>query len=310
MKAKLLFNRFFTLGVTIGVISNFFLPSVYADHREDWRARWEEQRAYYERMPRSWTGGFETTHPCSGVVELQQGQTKTVSLGGWYNVQAVILQIEGVDRSGSTLEVWANGSMKGRFTVPGGDPSYFLTIGETTDELKITNIGGGRVVIRDVDVEQFHGSNGPVFYPQTPVYLAPVPQSSCSGQYPSPYPASMNVSSGMSKQVLAVLDVLEDFSTLEERKVFLQPVRVLATWTFSRGVASGDLHCATREGLLALVRQMQFANGFVLETLQKKALQGVGEQYWTVQFQLEQALGLPMSPAPSTCPVPSPSCSK
>ncbi len=85
--------------------------------------------------------GWVTTNLLGSNFSLSPGETRSLSLDGYRNVQKIFVQVES-QRYPATFEVIANGDVKGTVYVPATDPSYVVTIGETAHSLEFRHTSG------------------------------------------------------------------------------------------------------------------------------------------------------------------------
>jgi hypothetical protein len=97
-------------------------------------------------------GNYESpTHTAdilTHTVRLESGTTKQIRLpnGGQY-IKKLIISAEGL-RNDAMFEVVVNGDVKGTVYVPGRDPSYFVTIEDSTDSIELVSRGGTALISR------------------------------------------------------------------------------------------------------------------------------------------------------------------
>lgn len=105
-------------------------------------------------------GGYNGGYPSSGnglttidlldhSISLSEGETKTLSTRGRRYVESIIVQAD-ARWNDTTIEVIANGKVKGTIYIPRRDPSYVVTIAEEVDSILLRFVSGGTATIRDI----------------------------------------------------------------------------------------------------------------------------------------------------------------
>ncbi len=92
----------------------------------------------------------------SDVRTLQTATTVTVRMDGARYTRSLVVDAEGIDNSDSIVEVIVNGAVKQTLYVPRArkDPSYIVTVADTTEAVVLRHVSGGRVNIKSIKAER------------------------------------------------------------------------------------------------------------------------------------------------------------
>ena len=170
----------------------------------------------------------------AGEFFLGEGQTISIDLFGPKRVQKIYIQAEGV-RSDASFEVIANGDTKGTVHVPGRDPSYIVTIADTTNTIQFRHINGGTVHVRDVRALM---SDEVVAAPTTPVTTAPAPHGGTpvvgSSETYDWIRHGNNQAASLADEAIGLVNALEPYATSGEFTSYLLPIKKVAARAYAR----------------------------------------------------------------------------
>ena len=193
---------------------------------------------------------FETT-TISGSMTLDQGETETVSLYGWKRVQKLFIQAE--SRYGGTFEVVVNGDSKGTVYVPAMDPSYVVTIAESTNSIQLRHISGGSIYIRNIKSLQSvrgssDGTGGGIFSTHT-----------------------LDQGAALARRAIQLVDSLERYANYNEYGTYLLPIKKAAARAYATTTSRGDLSRHSRVVLKALQGEIEASRQYLGVTFERDA---------------------------------------
>lgn len=223
-----------------------------------------------------------TTEVLSGSFWVYPGEVKSINLNNWRYVQKIFVQAQS-SRSSTTIEVVTNGDTKGTIYVPGTDPSYVVTIGETVRSIQFRNISNGTVQINQV--QGVMSSSEPIAIRPGEFNPHCEPFTPCARPMPTPGLPGRNLGTSLSARAIYLVDILENYASYREFGIYLLPIKKVAGNAYATTAAYGDLSLASRAALLALERQIEFAGSYLDETFERDAafqsaveLKGLGEK--------------------------------
>jgi hypothetical protein len=195
---------------------------------------------------------YENVSLPGSYFSVEPYRTEQLQLQSWRYINRIVVQAEGHRKDGM-IEVIANGVVKGTIYVPARDPYYTVTINETVNSLEFRHISGGRVTVISVTAEQSRSRFG-----QDQVCCR-VPLSQ----------ARANLSTEIANQVIRLMEKLERFAKLDEQKTYLFPIKRQAGMLYAVAAARSDLSERTRDHVLALEKQIEFAHPFIQELFER-----------------------------------------
>jgi hypothetical protein len=233
----------------------------------------------------------ETVDLGSSDFTLAPGEVHSLELtGGWRNVQKIFVQADGVGRD-ATFEVIANGDVKGTVHVPGRDPNYVVTIGETARSLQFRHVMGGSIRIYNVKVTQSERvTDDPGYEPERDLECAIV--GGCAAGAPSiDLPKDIGFDSAkLAKQAITLVDRLEPWASVEEYKEYLLPIKVASARVFSLARLTPYYSSRLHYGLVALKKQIKFAGPYIEETFSRENLFTIAVELQHIADKLELSL--------------------
>jgi hypothetical protein len=222
---------------------------------------------------------------------LSTGEVKSLELtGGWRNVQKIFVQADGIGRE-ATFEVIANGDVKGTVHVPGRDPNYVVTIGESVRSLQFRHIMGGNVRIYNVKATQSERvTDDPGYEPERDLECAIV--GGCAAGAPViDVPKGVGFDSGkLAKQTITIVDRLEPWASVDEYKTYLLPIKISAARVFSLARLTPYHSSKLHWGLVALKKQIKFADPYIEETFSRENLFTIAVELQHIADKLELSL--------------------
>jgi hypothetical protein len=213
---------------------------------------------------------------------LSPGEMTSVPLASWMQVQRIFVQAEGY-RCNTTVEVYANGDLKGTMVLPGYDPSYAVTIAETTDRIELRNLGPCAASIRDIRAEVYFASNPSNFSPSIPAYSRPpIP-----GYAPSLSSQALNSAAAIAAEAINVTDGLRAGASGAENTTYLLPIKKVAGRLYAMANARGDLSGTVHMQLLALRAQIDFAAPYLDETFERDTMFELATQLLSLRERID-----------------------
>jgi hypothetical protein len=222
----------------------------------------------------SWRQHRQETVELSGSrFVLNPGQTKSISVGGWYHVRTVVIRAEGLTRSGGKFEVLANGRVKvSPFEVPGRDPSYLVDLNEAVKTIELRHISGGRIQIYDVKVTR--ASSG--YFSEEESWELPV-------RY-------RNDVAAQARRVISIVDELGEYANHADFGRFLLPVKKDAGRLYAVATARGELSSKTRRRACALLAEIIAAERFLDNAFEIKRAFRLAIELLRIKERLEDRL--------------------
>lgn len=222
-------------------------------------------------------GRYETAD-ISGSFYLDEGETKTVKLDHWRNVQKLIIQAEGV-RVDGTFEVIANGDTKGTVYVPGRDPSYIVTVAETIKSIQFRHVSGGKIYVRNVKAVQLKNVAGR--------------WDDCDYDYRCGGDLDLdarNSASRLAKRAINIVDGLEKYTNYADYGDYLLPIKKAAARAYANAEARGELSGKVRESLFVLKCQIEAAKDYISENFERDAAFELAVELLELQERLDHVL--------------------
>ena len=186
---------------------------------------------------------------------VDKGAMQTVDLGGWHYVKNIVVRAQGSGWSSGTIEVLANGDVKGTIHVPGNDPSFIVTIADTTSSLQFRQVEGGSVTIREVDATETIRMS-PSYNP--PGFSGNAPREDGS--------AGLRITNGataIASRAIELVDQLNGFSDYSDEGNYLLPIKKTAARLYATARANSDFSDEVRTQMVALSNQIDFATPYI-----------------------------------------------
>jgi hypothetical protein len=188
---------------------------------------------------------------------LNEGEMTSLPLSYPAHIKKTYIQAIGLGCA-TTVEVSVNGDVKGTLYLPARDPSYVVTVAETTNSIEFRNLGPCRAMIQDVRAQFSRGSR--------PSPYAPAPTHEPSGSLSE---AAQGTAAEIAAEAIDLVDVLREGATLSEQTVYLIPIKKVAARVYATANARGDLSSRTATQLQALKLQIDFAADYIDSTFER-----------------------------------------
>jgi hypothetical protein len=191
--------------------------------------------------------GFETIS--LGSVVLQESETRTLPLGSLHYVRNLVISAEGFWND-STIEVMVNGIVKGTIYAPGNDPSYVVTIGETTNSIQFRHRSGGAMHIRDV--------------------LATVSEATGHPTHEESFHGSGDDMRVLAKRALKAVAALKDFTSTSDELTYLYPVKEQAGLVLINTEGHGEHSQRAIDAIRMLETQIDHSHAYLESLMQNE----------------------------------------
>lgn len=201
---------------------------------------------------------FETIS-LGGNLIIRNAETQTLWLQNTRYIKNIIVSAEGL-YGDSSVEVMVNGEVKGTIYAPGRDPSYVVTIAETTSSIQFRYRGGGSMKINNV--------------------LAVTVQPR----------VSMNNLQGIGYMAVATIDKLSHFSTLQDEQTYLLPIKKAAANLIVMAQAHGPSSHHTIEALNALKNQIDSAKAYFNQLIEEEGLFDTVVEIYSVRASIDEVI--------------------
>jgi len=210
---------------------------------------------------------LETYELSGSNFQLDPGEMKYLPFSGWRYVKKIYIRAGGASNIDGTFEVIANGDTKGTVYVPGQDPHYIVTIGEVVRSIEIRHISGGAI-----NVYNIKGAMSKRIQKSQPLDNELFGNGSiCCGNSikSNDHFSTANQSSKLARKAIRLVDKLEGFANYSEYGQYLLPIKKAAGRAYANATARGDLSKVTRQSLLVLKRQIEFACIYLDEAFER-----------------------------------------
>ena len=208
---------------------------------------------------------LQTVDVPKSYFRLDPGQVVRLELaGGWRYVENLFVQAQATstDYVDGEFEVWVNGKAKGTIHVPGRDPNFVVTVRETTGSIELRHVGGGSVNILNIKANQSVRGADSTQYTDSCDYQQDIGE-------PVELPSN-NVAAFLANRARELVDQLKDDVDPETEYVpYLLPIRTVAGKTWSIADSDSDLAPTTHDALVALDKQIIYADPLLSKLLQR-----------------------------------------
>src|SRR4051812_37528827 len=216
---------------------------------------------------------FETVSLAKGSFTLGAGKTHSVPLDGWRHVRKVLIQAESF-RDAATVEVVANGDIKGTLFIPKSDPPYIVTIGETVRSLEFRHVTGGEARFLDIKVVQSARTTEHDRSDEPRTDRLPVPRD--------------NIGSWLATKTIGQIDILRPHLNLETQYVhYLLPVKSVAGRVYAVATVEGDINRRTLDAMTALVQQIEYAQPLISDLMKGDITFDLAVKFLAIKHELE-----------------------
>ncbi len=201
---------------------------------------------------------------------IRPGETKSFSLGNWRFVKKVFIQAEANQQA--TIEVLVNGDVKGTVLVPGNDPSYVVTLGESLQSLELRHVQGGGVRISSILALQSE-------------------EEFVEEEFDLPFNAEhRNEASDLAIATIRLVDQLEPFTNHSDYGVYLLPIKKAAARTYAKSIARGVLSREVRNSLYGLKAEITLARAYISDTFERDAAFALSVELLAMREKLDHIL--------------------
>lgn len=174
---------------------------------------------------------------------IPSGEIRSVTLPSSMNVYKFLIQAESTGRENALFDVIVNGDTKGTVLTPSVDPTYVVTVVQTTNSVQFRSIsGGGFRLIRVLAVVNIADENA----------RPPVRSFPSSGQIAQ-----------IALQSISLIRQMEPMATPAEQAAYLIPVKASAGRLYAIAAAYGPSSEKTRQAALELLGQIDGAKVFM-----------------------------------------------
>lgn len=192
------------------------------------------------------------TGPVGGHFIVQAAQTQTLWLQRSRHIKNLIIQAQGLNRD-SMVEVMVNGEVKGTIYAPGNDPSYLVTVEETASSIQFRHRSGSAMNILNVTATMSVWSS---------------PEESRKGGIHGSFTEVQE----LANRAIQAVEAIRTYSSLQEEETYLMPIKKKAGQVLVMSDARGDLSGHTITALIALQKQIEFANSYLTEKMEQEGL--------------------------------------
>lgn len=186
---------------------------------------------------------WKTIEVIGQTVTVGAGEIRSVQLPSALNIYKLLIQAESTGRENALFDVIVNGDTKGTVLTPSVDPTYVVTVVQTTSSVQFRSLsGGGFRLLRVLAVVNIADENG-----RSPVRSFPV-----SGQITQ-----------IALQSISLIRQMEPMATPAEQAMYLIPVKASAGRLYAVASAYGPSSERTRQAALELLGQIDGAKAFM-----------------------------------------------
>ncbi|MEN0060485.1 MAG: hypothetical protein AAGB31_16715 [Bdellovibrio sp.] len=211
------------------------------------------------------------TSSIGGNFTVANAEVQSIWLSHARYIRNILVQAEGI-RTDSTIEVMVNGEVKGTIYAPGRDPSYVVTIGETASSIQFRHRTGGAMRIINVTATL----------------------STWAGQPPRQHPGGLRGSASslkdLANRAILAVESIKRYSTLEEERVYLLPIKKKAGQVLVMAEARGELSRKTIASVIALQEQIDFATDYIHLMMEQEGLFDEAVELLSIREQIEAIL--------------------
>lgn len=195
--------------------------------------------------------------------QVRDSETISVRLQKPAYVRNLIVQARGVSAA-STVEVMVNGQVKGTIYAPGQDPSYVVTVEAAASSVEFRHRYGGTMEILNVKAVTFPTNEFPRPHPHRPQTPADAVQA-------------------LARDVIHLVGDLQSYADYTTEKDYLQPIKRKAGEVLVMNGAHGALSIHTRRALQDLQKQIELADPYIEDILNRNALFELGIELLTIK---------------------------
>lgn len=196
----------------------------------------------------------------SSQFTVRDAETSSIRLDKEMYVRNLIVQARGVSTA-STIEVMVNGQVKGTIYAPGQDPSYVVTIEARTSSVEFRHRQGGAMQVMNIKAA--------VYSPEFSNLNSPM--------------TAGDAVEAIAKDVIKLVSDLQPYADTVTEKTYLLPIKRKAGDVLVMNLAHGSLSIRTRQALLDLQQQIQTADPYIEDILNRNALFDMGIELLTIK---------------------------
>ncbi|OFZ53655.1 MAG: hypothetical protein A2428_11095 [Bdellovibrionales bacterium RIFOXYC1_FULL_54_43] len=217
--------------------------------------------------------GRETITVPGSFLQIDEGQTVSLSVGEFRHISKLIVRAEGIHRD-AMIEVLVNGDTKGTIYAPGSDPSYIVTVGEATSSIELRGMRG-RMNVRGIqavvaghalDPSRYDYSQGRI---SRPIY---------------------NEAMELATRAINLADQLADFVSYKDLGTYVLPLKKAAGRAYAVASARSPMSTRVHQALWALKNQIAYARDFLNSTMERNAAYEVAVQLMRLEEEIEDVL--------------------
>ena len=223
----------------------------------------------------SFAAGLETITLPGSYLRLEEGQTVSISVGGYRHISKLIIRGEGVWRD-AMMEVLVNGDTKGTIYAPGSDPSYVVTIAEASSSIELRGLRGTmnvRGIQAVVSTRNLGGGYGT--YPDGSRDV---------------YRPIHNEAMAIASRAIELAQQMEHFCSYAELGRYVLPLKKTAGRAYSVASVRNPISMRVHEALAALRGQIAFARDFLNGSMERDATFDLAVEFLTLEEQISGLL--------------------
>lgn len=216
---------------------------------------------------------FETITLPASTFNLNPGETRSIELGAFRHIRKLYIQAEGY-RQDAMFEVVVNGDTKGSVYVPGRDPSYVVTVAETTQSVELRHVSGGTVQIHDVKALISTWQQRPTD----------------PGRFPELGAGARARGTELARRAMWISDQFEYNVSPYNYTTYVYPIKRVAARVYVLAAGRGDMDLKTAKALQDLVAQIDFAKPFLDQTMKIDRLFELSVELLTLREYIDDLL--------------------
>lgn len=215
----------------------------------------------------------------SSNIQVNAGTTKSLNLSNSTYIKKLIISAQGTPRSGATMQVVVNGDIKGTIHVPRHDPSYFVTVNDTTKSIEFVSLSGTINISAVKIIGSTHSSHSRSRWKPGQRYS--------KGLY------GHNAGTLAQDIALTAIDLVNEFtkySSYKELGDVLLPIKKSAAVVYATSYGAGDYSVKMRSTLMQMSKQLHLANHFINRNFEKSAIFDLALELLTLKERLDSII--------------------
>lgn len=205
---------------------------------------------------------------------VSEGETETIKLDGFRYVEKLFVQAEGASSRDGMIEVIVNGETKGTIYVPGRDPSYVVTVKETTNSIQFRHISGGSVRVINVKAVMSESAGR---------------DWENRASNPISWPVN-NEAMAVAKKAIAIVNEFDQYTSYAVEGKVLLPIKKQAARLYAKAMAKGASSYGTVQALAALGAQIELSCKFIDQSMESEATFELATELLTLNEQIKEIL--------------------